>query len=102
MAGCNGWPILIPCGNLSDAVSVEVVTLGQDREPGVPVMSNIPLDLQRSCELRWAARFARPIPPSTPHEHPDEKPDQQLATVGNAKKKTRRAKVAGLRPAPAE
>ena len=25
-------------------------------------MSNIPLDLQRKCEQRWAARFARPAP----------------------------------------
>jgi hypothetical protein len=86
----HGPPILISCRNLSDAVSVEVVTLGQDREPGVPVMSNIPLDLQRSCELRWAARFARPVPPSAPHEHKNEKPDQQLAALGKAKKKTRR------------
>ena len=60
-------------------------------------MSNIPLDLQRSCEQRWAARFARPIPPSTPHERRDEKPDQQSATLGKAKKKTRRAEAAGLR-----
>jgi hypothetical protein len=25
-------------------------------------MSNIPLDLQRKCEQRWAARFVRPAP----------------------------------------
>jgi hypothetical protein len=25
-------------------------------------MSNIPLDLQRKCERRWAARFVRPAP----------------------------------------
>ncbi|HTO59935.1 MAG TPA: hypothetical protein VMM15_01645 [Bradyrhizobium sp.] len=25
-------------------------------------MSNIPLDLQRKCEQRWAARFLRPAP----------------------------------------
>jgi hypothetical protein len=62
-------------------------------------MSNIPLDVQRSCELRWAARFARPVPPSAPHEHTDEKPDRR--SLGKAKKKTRKAKVVGLRPAPA-
>jgi len=27
-------------------------------------MSNIPLDLQRKCEQRWAARFAREVPPA--------------------------------------
>jgi hypothetical protein len=99
-APTRGRPILIPCRNLSDALSVEVVTLGKDREPGVPVMSNIPLELQRSCEQRWAARFARPVPPSAPHEHMDEKSDQ--ADPDKGKKKTRRAKLAGLRPAPAE
>jgi hypothetical protein len=62
-------------------------------------MSSTPLDIQRKCEQRWATRFARPVPPSAPHEHMDEKPDQQL--LGKAKKKTRRAKVVGLRPAPA-
>jgi hypothetical protein len=41
-------------------------------------MSNIPLDLQRKFEQRWAARFARPVPPSVPREHMDEKLDQQL------------------------
>jgi hypothetical protein len=64
-------------------------------------MSSTPLDIQRKCEKRWAARFARPVPTSAPHEHTDEKPDQQLAALGKAKKKTRRAEVSGLRPAPA-
>jgi hypothetical protein len=37
-----------------------------------------------------------------PHEHIDEKPDQQLALPGKTKKKTRRrAKAAGLKSAPA-
>jgi hypothetical protein len=58
------------------------------------------LDIQRKCEQRWAARFARSVPPSALHEHTDEKPDQHLA-VGKAKKKIRRVKVAGLRPVPA-
>jgi hypothetical protein len=82
-------------------VSVEAVAQGQDSEPGVRVMSNIPLDIQRRCEQRWAARFARRVPPSAPHEHIDEKPDQQLALAGKTKKKTRRAKAAGLKSAPA-
>jgi hypothetical protein len=88
-------PILIPCGNLSDAMSVDVVTLGQDREPGVPVMSNIPLDLQRNCEQRWAARFLRPLASATPQKHGRAKRDQ--ADPGKDKKKTRRAEAAGLR-----
>jgi len=29
-----------------------------DREPGALVMSSIPLDLERRCEQRWAARFS--------------------------------------------
>jgi hypothetical protein len=59
-------------------------------------MSNIPLDIQRKCEQRWAARFARPVPPSAPHDHMDEKPDQQSAPSGKTKKKTRRTEAAGL------
>jgi hypothetical protein len=65
------------------------------------VMSIISLDIQRRCEQRWAARFARRVPPSAPHEHIDEKPNQQLALPGKTKKKTRRAKAAGLKSAPA-
>jgi hypothetical protein len=97
-------PMLVPlrrCWDLLDIVSVEAVAPGQDREPGVRVMSNIPLDIQRRCEHRWAARFARRVPPSAPHEHIDEKSDQQLALPGKTKKKTRRAKAAGLKSAPA-
>ena len=94
-APARGRPILIPYGNLSDAVSVEVVTLGQDREPGVPVMSNIPLDLQRSCEERWAARFSRPLASAAPQKHGHAKLDQ--ADPGKGKKKTRRAEAAGRR-----
>jgi hypothetical protein len=51
-------------------------------------MSNIPLDLQRKCEQRWAARFLRPAPavasdvqvaafaelPTEPEPTPAEKP----------------------------
>jgi hypothetical protein len=29
-------------------------------------MSIIPLDVQRRCERRWAARFMRPVAPATP------------------------------------
>jgi hypothetical protein len=96
-APAHGRPILIPCGNLSDAVSVEVVTLGRTAKPGVPVMSNIPLDLERRCEQRWAARFCRPAPPAAPQSQPQQ---QQLSEPAKARRKTRRIKAAGLRSAP--
>jgi hypothetical protein len=32
-------------------------------------MCDIPLDLQRRLEQRWAARFSRPKPPTTPKKH---------------------------------
>jgi len=65
--GASKWaPAADSPRDLSDAVSVEVVTQGQDREPGVPVVSIIPLDLQRRFEQRWAARFCRPAPPAAP------------------------------------
>jgi hypothetical protein len=60
-------------------------------------MSIVPLDLQRRCEQRWAARFSRPNPLAAPHEHQD----QQLAAPAKDKRKTRRIKPAGLRSAPA-
>jgi hypothetical protein len=100
-APAHGHPPLIPCGNLSDAVSAEVVTLGQDREPGVPVMILIPLDLQRRFEQRWAARFCRPAPPAAPQSQPQQQLQQQLSEPAKAKRKTRRVKSAGLRSAPA-
>ena len=93
------------CGaakDLSDIVNVEGrSTKGQDRKSGVPVMSDIPRDLQRRCERRWAARFARPVPASASHEHTDEKPDQQLARLAKPKKTTSRLNPAGLKSAPA-
>jgi hypothetical protein len=65
-------------------------------KPGV-VMSIIPLEFQRRCEQRWAARFLRPMPtPQRQFERQD-----QLAAPGKAKRKTRRVKATGLRPAPA-
>jgi hypothetical protein len=60
-------------------------------------MCDIPVDLQRKLEQRWAARLARPVPPSAPHELRHETPDQPLATAGKAKMKTRQAEAVGLR-----
>jgi len=61
-------------------------------------MSNIPLDLERRCEQRWAARFeaARLLR----EQHLLER-QQQLTAPDNSKRKTRRVKAAGLRSAPA-
>jgi len=38
-------------------------------------MCDIPLDLQRRFEHRWAARFYRPSPPTTPKKHQLERED---------------------------
>ena len=38
-------------------------------------MCDIPLDLQRRFEQRWAARFSRPNPPTTPEKHEIERED---------------------------
>ena len=32
-------------------------------------MDTVPLDLQRKCEQRWAARYRRPLEPSATLEH---------------------------------
>ena len=57
-------------------------------------MSNIPLDLERRCEQRWAARFeaARVLR----EQHRLERQRQQLAAPDNSKRETR-AEAAGLR-----
>jgi hypothetical protein len=58
-------------------------------------MSNIPLDLERRCERRWAARFeaARALR----EQHRLERQQQQLTAPDNSKRKIRRAEAAGLR-----
>jgi len=38
-------------------------------------MCDIPLDLQRRLEQRWAARFSRPKPPTTAKKHELERED---------------------------
>jgi hypothetical protein len=43
-------------------------------------MASIPLDLQKRCEQRWAARFSRPVAP----KHRMDSQDQQLAAPGKA------------------
>jgi hypothetical protein len=61
-------------------------------------MREIPLDLQRKFEQRWAARFVRRVPPK---KQELEGQDQQLATSAKSKEKTRRAEPAGLSTVPA-
>jgi hypothetical protein len=48
-------------------------------------MSIIPLDFQRRCEQRWAARFLRPMP-TTPQRQ-FERQDQKLAAPAKPKEK---------------
>jgi len=44
-------------------------------------MANIPLDLQKRCEQRWAARFSRP---DVALKHQIKRQDQQLAALAKA------------------
>jgi hypothetical protein len=64
-------------------------------------MCEVPLDLQRKFERRWAARFARPSPPPAPQAHQPESQNQQLAAPAEAKEKAGRVEAAGLRSATA-
>jgi hypothetical protein len=48
-------------------------------------MCDVPLDLQRKFEQRWAARFARPTPSSAaPQGHQPASQNQQLAVPPEA------------------
>ena len=99
-APAHGRRRLIPAApfrDLYDTVSVEVRTRGRIANPGVQIVSIIPLDLQRKFEQRWAARFLRP--PPAPRAHRPESHGQQLAAP-KSKRKTRRVDAAGLRPLP--
>jgi hypothetical protein len=45
-------------------------------------MCDVPLDLQRRFEQRWASRFSRPNPQITPKKHEREREDlDQLSEV---------------------
>jgi hypothetical protein len=46
-------------------------------------MDTVPLDLQRRCEQRWAARFRQPAEPAATPEHRFEKQEQQLTAGTN-------------------
>jgi hypothetical protein len=64
-------------------------------------MSIIPLDIQRRCQQRWAARFAQPVPPAAPQRHRLEGESHQLTAPANANRNTRRVEAAGFNSAPA-
>ena len=59
-------------------------------------MSIIPLDLQRRCEQRWAARFSAARALREQHRLEGQQ-QQQLTAPDNSKRKTHRAEAAGLR-----
>jgi hypothetical protein len=61
-------------------------------------MSIIPLDVQRRCERRWAARFSRPTESVAPRNWRPERESQQIAGPDKGKRKTHRGEAAGLRP----
>jgi hypothetical protein len=85
------------------AVILPVVTLiatyWQDNKSGAGY--GVPMDLQRKCEERWLARFARPPPSAAPQRHELESQNQQLAAPAKAEQKTDRTEAAGSRSAPA-
>jgi hypothetical protein len=64
-------------------------------------MSIIPLDLQRRCEQRWAARFARPVPPAAPQRHRLDGESHQLVAPAKTNRETRWVEAAGFKSAPA-
>jgi hypothetical protein len=61
-------------------------------------MSIIPLDLQRRCEQRWAARFLRSAELVASRKQGPKRGTQQIAGPDKSKRKTRRVKAAGSRP----
>jgi hypothetical protein len=61
-------------------------------------MCDVPRDIQRKFEQRWAARFARPVEARRPEKHQPGKQGQPLAAPLKAQRKTRRVEPAGLRP----
>jgi len=60
-------------------------------------MSNIPLDLERRCERRWAARFTAARALREQHCLERQQQQQQLTAPDDSKRKARRAEAAGLR-----
>jgi hypothetical protein len=57
-------------------------------------MSTIPLDVQRRCERRWAARFFRPTESVASRKQGPKRETQQIAGPDKSKRKTRRREPA--------
>ena len=62
-------------------------------------MSIIPLDVQRRCERRWAARFSRPTVSVAPRNQRPERESQQIAGPDKSKRKTHRVESTGFETA---
>jgi hypothetical protein len=75
--------------DLQTIEGVKAFETGGDYQPGALAM-DIPLDLERKCEQRWAARF-----PRVPQEHRDTPRQQQQAATGKEQGKTRQVGSAG-------
>ena len=61
-------------------------------------MSIVPLDLQRRCEQRWAARFARQAPEPLSQKSEHEKQGQQPGETAKDKSTTGRRSPQGTLP----
>lgn len=64
-------------------------------------MSTVPLDLQRRCERRWAARHQRPQEPAATPKHRPEKQDQRLAAPAQGQNKKPPGSTDGFEVVPA-
>ena len=64
-------------------------------------MANIPLDLQRRFERRWAAKFFFRPDPNAPKTQELKTQVQQQAAAGEGKGRRRRVRRAGIKSAPA-
>jgi len=60
-------------------------------------MSIIPLDVQRRCERRWAARFSVPTGSVTPRNQRPVRESKQIAGPDKSKTKTHQVEAAGSR-----
>jgi hypothetical protein len=61
-------------------------------------MSILPLDIQRRCERRWAARFSRPTEPVASQSQRPERNIQQIVRTDESKRNTQGVEAAGSMP----
>jgi hypothetical protein len=64
-------------------------------------MSIIPLDVQRRCERRWAARFSRPTESIAPRNSQLVRQSQQIAGPDKSRGKAHRLEAAAPKPSSA-